>query len=204
MLSADPASRFSVQDCLSDPWIASHHPSIPNKVLDQTMKQLRSNKKTSPVKAAIVSFLVTRVMKGSELAAYAEIFMSLDTDGNGTLTPEELRIGLERLMPPASAAAEVKRITATQPSASKTISYNQYLLSAVDPKILLSQENLRTAFAYIDSDRSGMISSNELKTKLFGNSTQSEALWKELSRSSVLRDDVITFREFEEIIKGAC
>ena len=204
MLSVDPASRFSIQDCLSDPWIASNQPSIPNKVLNQTMKQLRSSTKVSPVKAAIVNFLVTRVMKGTELANYAEVFMSLDTDGNGTLTPEELRIGLERLMSPAAAAAEVKKITASQPGASKTISYNQYLQSVVDQKVLLSQENLHKVFDYFDSDHSNMITPSELKAKLFGNSTQSEAMWKELSRSRALRDEVITFREFEEMIKGVC
>lgn len=201
MLSAHPASRPSVQECLSDPWVASHHSSISTKVLDHTIKQLRTAHHITPVKAAVLNFLLARVMKNSDLAAYAQVFEALDTDGSGTLTPEELRVGLERLMPSASAAAEVTRIAATvQPGANGAISYHQFLLSAVDQHVLFSKENLRLAFAYFDSDHNGTISASELKASLFGNSPQSESLWKELSHRAALRDGVVTFREFENMV----
>ena len=205
MLSARPDSRPSVQDCLSDPWLASHHLSIPSKVLDHSVKQLLTAHKITPVRSAVLNFLIARVMKDSELAAYAEVFQALDTDGSGTLTPEELRTGLERLMSPASAAAKVIHITAVvQPGANNAISYHQYLLSAIDQHALFSHENLRLAFAHFDSDHSGTISASELKVSLFGNSPQSESLWKELSRSAALRDGVVTFREFVDMIKSIC
>ena len=201
MLSASPALRPSIEDCISDPWLLANRSSVHTRVVSQTVESLRSGNKMTPMKAAVLNFMVTRVMKGSQLAKYAEVFSAMDTDGNGSLTPEELQTGLERIMPPEQAEAEVKKITsAVQLDGDETISYHEYLFSSLDQSALFSPENLKIVFAHFDSDHSGSVSAEELKAQLFGSSEQSAALWNELSKHAALSDGNVSFHEFVEML----
>jgi calcium-dependent protein kinase len=201
MLSASSALRPSIEECISDPWLLANRSIVHTRVVSQTVGSLRSANKMTPMKAAVLNFMVTRVMKGSQLAKYAEVFSAMDIDGNGSLTPEELQTGLERIMPPVQAAAEVEKITsAVQLDGDETISYHEYLFSSLDQATLFSLENLKVVFAHFDSDHSGSVSAEELKAQLFGSSEQSAALWNELSKHAALRDGNVSFDEFVEML----
>ena len=204
MLSRNPASRLSLNECLADSWLLSNRPSVNARVLSQNTESLRSANQMTPIKAAVLNFLVTRVLKGSQIAKISEVFCSMDTDGSGTLTPAELRKGLERIMPPKQAEEEVRKITSSvQIDQDETISYLEYLFSSLDQTVLFSEDNLRVAYDYFDSDRSGTVSAEELKAQLFGSSEQSVAMWRELSRHAALRNGNVTFEEFVEMLSEA-
>ena len=201
MLARSVDERPTIAQCLSDPWFVSHHQSTDIKSLNEGTRSFRSGHKITPLKAAVLRFMITKVMQGTDLAAHVETFNALDRDGNGVVTEEELRMGLARLMPKEKAMKESRKImAAVQLDADNTINYHEYLISAVDEKSLFTPNNLSKAFAYIDTDGSGTISAEELKSCLFGDTGDSEVMWREMSKSATLLDGKVTFSEFSRML----
>merc|ERR1719350_1941233 len=100
-----------------------------------------------------------------------DIFMNLDTNGDGMLSPEEVREGLTRQNMTVPAALEdlLKHIDS---DGSGAIDYSEFIAATIDRKTYMKRSVLWSAFQTFDSDGDGKITRDELMQVLSGDSVK--------------------------------
>lgn len=97
-------------------------------------------------------FIVSQLMTSKEKENLTKIFVSMDKNGDGTLTKEELLEGYTKLYGnKEKARIEVKTLLANADTDNNgTIDYSEFLLAAANKKELLSTANVKRAFDLFD------------------------------------------------------
>ena len=100
------------------------------------------------------------------------IFRVIDSSGDGTLSKDELKKALLDF----GIDIDDKEIDETfkrlDTDLSEEIEYSEFIVAAMDEKVLLSPKNLQTAFKMFDLDGDNTISMFEIKTLLsYGSNT---------------------------------
>ena len=97
-------------------------------------------------------FIVAQLMTNKEKADLRSIFMSLDKNGDGTLTKDELLEGYAKFYKNRERArAEVEYLMANADvDGNGSMDYSEFLLAAGNKKQLLSKENVKQAFDLFD------------------------------------------------------
>ena len=85
--------------------------------------------------------------------------MSLDVNGDGSLTLEELRKGLAGKDNGDDLMAIMQ---GADTDGSGEINYTEFLAATIDANVFLREDYLRTAFNMFDKDRSGKIDNEEV------------------------------------------
>ena len=102
MLEVDPTKRITPTDALHHPFIKDmpqDYQVIGEKLKVQagkTYELMKKFKLTQELQVAVYQYIVSKVLKKSERAEYGKVFKILDKDGDGTLTPQELRTGFDK------------------------------------------------------------------------------------------------------------
>ena len=136
------------------------------------------------------------------MAELQRAFRSLDANGDGKLSRDELVAGYKQIMGDLAAEEEVERIMAiADADGSGEIDYSEFVVATMDKKKLLSNEKLETAFNLFDKDNSGSISADEIKDVLGVGKNIDEKVWNDI----VLEvdgngDGEISFSEFKTMM----
>lgn len=85
--------------------------------------------------------------------------MSLDVNGDGSLTFEELKIGLKDK---ENGDALMELMKSADTDGSGEINYTEFLAATMDAKLYMREEYLRAAFNMFDKDGSGKIDNEEI------------------------------------------
>lgn len=204
MLTVNPSRRPSARECLDHHWMenASREPLNP-ELVGVYMNNLKSFKSEQMLQKATLSFIGSQLTTKEEREEMIELFKSLDTDSNGTLSKEELRVGFVQIFG-EDIDQEMDRIMQEiDADHSGTIEYNEFVTAALSRQQLLSRERLFQAFSMFDSDGSGKISAEELKNMLGKYHSYDESLWEKLIRSvDENGDGEIDFEEFVNMMLG--
>ena len=108
--------------------------------------------------------VIARGLSEEELAGLKEMFKTMDTDGSGAITFEELREGLRRYGSTELRDSEVRDLMeAADVDNSGTIDYDEFIAATVHMNKLDREEHLLAAFSYFDKDGSGYITVDELE-----------------------------------------
>ena len=94
-----------------------------------------------------------------------ELFKSLDKNGDGSLSFEELRVGLKGR---ENGEALLEIMKSADTDGSGEINYTEFIAATIDTNIFMRQDYLRTAFNMFDADNSGKIDNEEVKALLQG------------------------------------
>ena len=94
-----------------------------------------------------------------------KVFQELDKDGNGSITFEELQLGLGDR---ENAEELLEILKGADTDGSGAINYTEFLAATMNQQTFLKEEYLKTAFRMFDTDGSGKIDITELKTLLAG------------------------------------
>ena len=89
----------------------------------------------------------------------------MDANGDGTLTIEELEMGLAGREDAFSIMELMQR---ADTDGSGDIDYTEFIAATIDQNIYMNQGYLRQAFDMFDSDKSGYIDANEIKQLIGG------------------------------------
>lgn len=137
------------------------------------------------------------------------IFESIDRDGNGFVTVEELRRAFERTgvdVPDDLALLCVQAGT----DGNDTIEYTEFIAAAMDKKKLLKEEVVWEAFKIFDVDGNGTVTKKELLKILTGRASDKirqvhgdKAIDNFLDEYDQTGDDVIDFDEFMAMLNSA-
>jgi len=130
------------------------------------------------------------------------LFMSLDKNGDGSLTLDELREGL-RGKENGETLLEIMKSADTDGSGE--INYTEFIAATIDTTVFLREDYLRTAFNMFDKDNSGKIDNEEVLSLLagdnFDNLISKDAIKQAMNEIDANGDGEIDFEEFMEMMK---
>ena len=133
-----------------------------------------------------------------------ELFISLDIDGSGTLTLDELKSGLvER----HDAKQILDMMKAVDTDGSGEIDYTEFIAASMKANVFLREDYLKAAFRMFDKDNSGKIDNDEVIALLQGDDLQNlvskDAIATAMAEIDENGDGEIDFEEFMAMMKKA-
>jgi len=87
------------------------------------------------------------------------MFITLDKNGDGSLSLDELKIGLGGM---ENGESILKLLEAADTDNSGQIDYTEFIAATLDSKVYMKKNYLRTAFDMFDKDNSGKIDVHEI------------------------------------------
>jgi len=191
-----PEKRLTAEKVLEHPWMQKKNDRKATSSLN--ISQLRSFVSDCKLKKAVLAYMASQLSE-NEIVELGKIFLSLDANGDGTLTLEELTDGLSKL--PDFDPKEVKAIMASlDTDKSGRVDYTEFLAATMERSLYLKEERLYTAFKLFDKDGSGTITAKELKEVLGSNdilASKDDAYWNSLLKEADINGDgEIDYAEF--------
>ncbi|KAI5068048.1 hypothetical protein GOP47_0017043 [Adiantum capillus-veneris] len=165
MLKKDVKERLTIQAVLNHPWLrvdgeASDKP-LDIAVLSR-MKQFRAMNKLKKLALKVIADRLS----DEEITGLKEMFKSMDTDGSGTLTYEELKAGLAKQGAKLTEYEVRQLMEAADVDGNGSIDYTEFITATMHMNKVDKEEHLFSAFQYFDKDRSGFITRDELRDAL--------------------------------------
>merc|ERR1711920_180152 len=140
------------------------------------------------------------------IKSLCETFLSMDINGDGVITLDELKAGL-----PQAGIMEIPEdlkeiMEGIDADGSGVIDYSEFLAATIERRQYIQEDVCWTAFRVFDMNGDGKITSNELRTVLNNGNVNSvldinatAAVLKEVDRNG---DGAIDFKEFMGMIRG--
>jgi calcium-dependent protein kinase len=199
-------TRLSASEALNHQWVCANTGS---KAVDAThivaaLENLKSFHNSNKLRDAVQTFITTQCISVNDTKELTEVFKTIDANGDGKLSKEELLEHYIKFMGQGDAEQQVDRIMQELDS-DKTgfINYTEFLKASLSEKTIMSSQNLRKAFDLFDRDRSGSISAMEIKKILEGGCISDNKVWTEIVRSFDQNSDgEIDLMEFADIISA--
>ncbi|CAG9324084.1 CDPK1_39 [Blepharisma stoltei] len=200
MLTKDPAKRPSAEEVLQDKWLQGRvdREIKGNRLARSTLTNLGAFKSGWKLQQATLEYIASHLTTNEETEEIRKAFIALDDNGDGKLSPEEIRAGCLSL----NLGADVEEILAhCDADGNGYIDYTEFVTATLDWKKVLSQEKLEAAFKAYDTDNSGTISIDEFKAFLGGNEGVEDSVWKQIfDEADSNGDGVIDLEEFKTIM----
>lgn len=188
---AEPKDRLTAEQVLNHTWVKHQAPNATDSILNLNIDNLSKYKNTNKFQKAVLTFIASR-LKDDDIKVLKEIFMSLDTNQDGTLTIEEIREGVLNIKDCKIDVEEV--FSSIDTDKSGVINYTEFLAATIDQKVYLKEERLYEAFKAFDKDGSGKISTDEIKNVMdVGEQAKIEELIKTFDTNG---DGEIDYNEF--------
>mmetsp|Transcript_3923 Transcript_3923/g.10908 ORF Transcript_3923/g.10908 Transcript_3923/m.10908 type:complete len:507 (+) Transcript_3923:86-1606(+) len=207
LLKMNPRDRYTAEQTLNHEWIKNKAPKAANVELQQNfVDNLRGFRSQNKLKKAALHIIAGQLNE-DQIKALRETFTALDSNGDGLLTPAEMKHGLEKAglkeIPP-----DLQQIMEdVDADGSGVIDYTEFLAATLDKRAYLAEDVCWSAFSLFDKNGDGKISQEELKSVLENDEVKEAAggekaildLMKEIDGNG---DGVIDFDEFMQMMRG--
>jgi len=158
------AERLKAGEVLEHPWFKENLKE--EATLPVNFSSLKNFRNSEKLKKATLTYIATQC-SDAEIGELGKVFHSLDKNGDGVLTIEELKGGLEEFHVSAEKAHDILQIfKSIDTDGSGTINYTEFLAATMEKSVYLKEEKLWAAFKMFDKDGNGKISADELKEVL--------------------------------------
>lgn len=149
MLSKDPNERPSCEEILGHDWFTDatvFHNELDVTSAKKYLENMRRFQTRSKLSQAIMTYIVSNIAYNDVQDDALQVFRSLDLDGDGKITEDELAQGFKKFYKSVDKdiiKAEVKEIIGELDSnVSGSIDYTEFLLSGISKKSLLSRRKV--------------------------------------------------------------
>jgi calcium-dependent protein kinase len=199
MLKIDPKERPTAYEVLHHPWILRKYPNVDytKPLAEKAFACLKSFNASNKLQQAILIFIANNLLSAEERNYAMQLFRSMDKDGSGLISKEELHEGFRLAnfeITEEKMEGIMKELDANM---SGMIDYSEFLTGVTAMESLLSRDRLNLMFAMFDADGSGDISASELKAIL----GQSESRWAGLiDQVDNNKDGKIDIFEFKSLM----
>ena len=142
-----------------------------------------------------------------DLQLLKEEFQRLDADGDGTLSPQEIKgITDSKWCADNFKTVSWDRLLQTcDNDGDGRIDFQEFLGAAIKKRVSANQKDVKTVFKILDQNDDGTISLDEVDDlfKSLGGTKNKETLWEKLlEEADVNGDGVVTFQEFQDAMVG--
>jgi calcium-dependent protein kinase len=162
MLNPNVAKRLKSHQVLCHPWIREDGVA-PDRPIDpavQTrLKQFSAMNKLKKIAIRVIA----ESLSEEEIAGLKEMFLMMDSDGSGAISFEELKEGLKKVGSNLMEADIRQLMDAADVDHDGTIDYGEFLAATLNLNKIEREENLYAAFSYLDKDKSGYLTTDELQ-----------------------------------------
>ncbi|CAD7954364.1 unnamed protein product [Amoebophrya sp. A120] len=209
MLTYAEDDRMSAQAALEHKWFTDVGTTAQTegKVSNKAMVNLKSWHGTQRIKKIALTAIATSLTE-AEIGNLKETFQTLDKNGDGTLTLEEVKNGCKKQNVPLPANFE-EIFASIDSDGSGKIDYTEFIAATMETNLHHREDLLWSAFRVFDIDGDGKITLDELARVVKGDGGLQENLpKKELDKIADLmkeydtnKDGCIDFDEFREMMR---
>ena len=101
---------------------------------------------------ALYYFLATNMASSEEKANLTRTFKAMDTNGDGTLTKEEIKVGFKKVSSITDAELNLV-LQQVDSNTNANIDYTEFMVAALDRKKLLTSDKIESCFRLFDKVR---------------------------------------------------
>lgn len=182
----EPRRRPTASEALSHVWVQEKAPKAPDVTLSRNMiGNLKDFRALNKLKKAALHVIATQ-MDEKKIRALKDTFMSLDDNGDGLLTADELKSGLTRAGFTDIPLDLQQIMEEVDSDGSGVIDYTEFLAATIDKRHYIEEDVCWAAFRVFDTDGNGKISFKELEQVL--NAEGIEQTWGNMQLEDLMRD----------------
>jgi calcium-dependent protein kinase len=166
--------------------------------LDKIKKYIHSNN----LKKIVLTFIASR-LKDNEVSDLRETFKAFDINKDGSITFDELKIGLTKLNIDITTIKDIFNSIDTDKSG--RIDYTEFIAATLDEKLYLQEQRLYEVFKTFDKDNTGRITIEEIMKvlKLENDNPESEEKVKQILKGIDKNGNgQINYNEFLDMMVG--
>lgn len=200
MLVLDRKKRTSAEQALNNQWIKDKAPRASSVALSAGLvDNLRGFRQQHKLKKCALNIIAGQLDE-KQIEQLRETFVSLDTNGDGVLCPQEIKEGFAKAKLKDMPEELQKIMEEVDADGSGCIDYTEFLAATLDKRTYLREDVCWAAFQVFDRDGDGSITLDELKLVLKDGSVEdvsgAETIQGLLSEVDENGDGVIDFQEF--------
>ena len=172
------------------------------KILVKAMTNIKEFQAEQKLQSAVVAFIVHHLAFSEEIAGLKNLFLQLDSNGDGRLGVEEIKKGLTSIMTKEEVEMHCQKVfDLIDRDKSGSIEYEEFIRASISLEKIITKENLKFAFSIFDKDKSGEISADEVKTILGVGLEVPNEIWDEIiAPIDINGDGQISYNEFEKMM----
>jgi len=200
-LQTDINKRYSADEALADPWLtgkaASNEP-----LLENVLSGLTEFTAVCKFKAAVL-LEMTDIFTEHELVALKKTFQSIDANGDGTITVEELRFCIQNQATNMLSEEQISELQSLElliqnadVDGDGKLSYPELLATAANRKLKRKEERIHQAFCKFDHDGDGKISVDDFLKVLGAKNTDMSSVQEMFSNVDKNNDGFVDYDEF--------
>merc|ERR1712187_798174 len=205
LLRMNPRDRYTAEQALNHVWIKNKAPKATGAKLGESMvDNLRGFRSQNKLKKAALHIIANQLNE-DQIKALRETFMHLDGNGDGKLTVNEMKEGIQKAGLKEIPHDLQQIMEDVDSDGSGVIDYTEFLAATLDKRVYMKEDVCWSAFRVFDRNGDGKISKEELK-QVLGDDTVNDvvgadavaALMKEVDGNG---DGMVDFQEFMEMMK---
>jgi len=197
LLQINAAKQCIAKEALKHPWIMHSAPGAEAVLLQHNLvENLCRFGERSQLKKAALKVVADRLRDG-QITAFQQMFLELDTNGDGLLSATEITMGLKRAGFTQLPHEIQQIIDGIDSDSNGVIEYTEFLAAALDKQIYTQQNACWVALRVFDRNGDGKISFQEWQHVLKNDTLPDEAP-RQCDRDS---DGVVDFEEFQRMMR---
>ena len=199
LLVKNPKKRLTAKQALKHPWILAQGPPKPeplNKKIFDNLRQFTGLDKFKKVTKKLIALKLPQ----SEIDILANSFKEADTDKNGILTADELRVVVQNHLSSMKKSTEdideefAQLIQALDIDGDGTIGYEEFIAATMETKHWDTAGRLEEAFACLDTDGSHYLETEEVAKALGESDANAQDILKRFDANGDGKIDLSEFK----------
>jgi len=205
LLKYKSVERISAGEALKHPWIARHKSAekidLPKLSVDNFLLNISYKHKLQKM---TIAYLVHQMSTNENLKMLRDIFMQMDSSGDGRLSLEDIKQGYSQFFGHSLSDHECEEILKeVDQDKSGYIEFEEFLRVTLKVETIITEKNLKIAFSFFDKNNSGRLSAEEIKVILGDkNPVDNEYIKSIIEEVDTNHDGLITFEEFKDLMKN--
>ena len=211
-LEMNKNKRINAKDALNHPWFIKHNTKdyfckVNDRFLRKTIDNISHYKPKNKLQQITIAYLVHNLPELEEIKLINKVFALFNTSNNGKLSKEETKRGLMKYMSHnLKNKAQIEQYTEEifkriDNDENGFIECEEFARAGIDKNIFRASNILKFTFDYLDKDKSGQITIDELKEVFkISNPEDENELWDLIRSVDQDCNGQISFKEYKDVM----